>query len=116
MSACFLFDFLNFFSPVYAVVKQTPVLVFHTTQSTCKKICDKCLSQEYNIFRILQMLKPLFETTAKESAAIVQEAAADSQNMMKSTSNCLKIYLAFELDLSGKYCLEQFVRIKYFYQ
>ena len=41
------FDFFvfHFFSPVYAVMKQRPVLVFHTTQSTCKEISVKSLSK-----------------------------------------------------------------------
>ena len=34
MSVCFLFLF-ELFSPVYAVVKQTTVLVFHATQRAC---------------------------------------------------------------------------------
>ena len=43
MSACFLIFF-----PVYAVVKQTSVLVFHTIQSICKEISVKCLSEGHN--------------------------------------------------------------------
>ena len=40
--------FIKFFSPVNAVVKQTPVLAFHTTQRACLEIIVKCLSQEHN--------------------------------------------------------------------
>ena len=45
MSVRFLFDF---FSLVYIVVKQTPVLVFHATLTNNEEISIKCLSQEHN--------------------------------------------------------------------
>ena len=44
----FFIWFFKFFSPVNAVVKQTPVLSFHTTQRACKEISVKCLSQGHN--------------------------------------------------------------------
>ena len=43
MSTCLLFVF----SFLYAIVKQTPVLVFHATQKTCSEIRVKCLSQRH---------------------------------------------------------------------
>ena len=48
MSARFLFGFFKFFSPVYAIVKLTTVLVFQTIQSICKETSIKCLSQNHN--------------------------------------------------------------------
>ena len=42
MSACFLI-----FSPVYAVVKQTPLFVFRITRNTYLKISVKYLSREH---------------------------------------------------------------------
>ena len=47
MSVFFLFGFL-IFSPVNAVLKQTPVLSFYTTQRAYKEISINCLSQGHN--------------------------------------------------------------------
>ena len=47
MSAFFFICFFDF-SPVNAVMKQTPVLSFHTTQRAYWEISVKCLSQGHN--------------------------------------------------------------------
>ena len=48
MSAFFFTYLINFFFPLYTVVKQTPVLVFHTTQRVFWEISVKCLSRRDN--------------------------------------------------------------------
>ena len=48
MSVCVFDISIIYFSPVYAFVKQTAVLIFHFTRSTCNEISIKCFSQEHN--------------------------------------------------------------------
>ena len=88
MYACFVIWFFNFFSPVNAVVKQTPVLSFHTTQRACKEISIKCLSLGHN---------DVMPNTGIEPATLRSLARCSNQLSYAATMILLVLQFLFDL-------------------